>query len=106
MLWNHLFQWLLCFQHCSPPQRPPTTIHSPSTADPLKGLCGLQMQIKSSGAYQLCSKKKRKINHFWRLSGMLGLQVTEKKENKGNTVVQGRETQINKDEVGKSGYFN
>lgn len=37
---------------------------------------------------------------------MLGLQVTEKKANKGSTVVQGRETQINKDEGGKSGYFN
>lgn len=58
MLLNHLFQWLLCFQHRSPLQSPTTTIHSPSTPDPLKGLCGLHMQIKYSGAYQLCSKKK------------------------------------------------
>lgn len=63
------------------------------------GLCGLQMQIKSSGAYQLYSKKKRKINPLWRLLRMFGLQVTEKKANRGNTVVQGRETQADKDEV-------
>lgn len=80
MLLNHLFQWLLCFQRCSPPQSPPTTIHSPSTADPLKGLCGLQMQIKSSGAYQLCSKKKRKINHFW---GCLANKWLKRRQIKG-----------------------
>lgn len=49
--------------------------------------------------YQLCSKKKRKINPLWRLLRMLGLQVTEKKANRENTVVEGRETQTNKDEV-------
>lgn len=80
MLLNHLFQWLLCFQRCSPPQSPPATIHSPSTADPLKGLCGLQMQIKSSGAYQLYSKKKRKINHFW---GCLANKWLKRRQIKG-----------------------
>lgn len=64
---NSPFQLLLCFQHCSPLQSSPTTIDSPSAASPLKGLYRLQMQIESSGVYQLYGKKKRKINPLWRL---------------------------------------
>lgn len=67
MLLNHLFQLLLCFQHRSPPQSSPTTIHSPSAANSLKDLFSLQMQIVSSGAYQLYGKKESKKNSLWRL---------------------------------------